>query len=117
MSASEATEYIVVPVNRDEGEIEFKDEDGKPVVVALDLADIGNGVTAVFAPADLPREHAARLMGMLKKRQRETNGDTKFVLLQGATDPDAPRWDFVRLVPKDRWDTDFNEERVDRPTT
>lgn len=117
MSAPETIDYVVVPVNRDEGEMEFKGADGKLVIVQLDLADLGSGVTAVLAPVDLSDDHAVRLMDMLKRRQRESNGDTKFVLLQSGNDPDAPRWDFLRLIRKDKWDADFGEACVEPTTT
>lgn len=107
MTAPEVIEYVVVPVSRDEGEIELRDAEGRPVTVNLTMADIGGGVTAVLAPDDLPREQAAQLMKLLKRKQRESNGVTTFILLQDSTE--QPRWDFLRFVRKDKWDASFQE--------
>lgn len=116
MTAPEVIEYVVVPINRDEGEIDLRDAEGQPVTVSIDMVDLGANVTAVLAPGDLPREQANRLMALLKRKQREANDDTTFLLLQDAKPGDA-RWDFVRLVRKDKWDASFAEERVDPPKT
>ena len=111
MSAPEVIEYVLVPVSRDDGEIELRDEDGDPITVEVGTTDIGAGITVVLAPPDLPSNQAGRLMDLLKKKQRESNGSASFVLLMDGT-KDVPRWDFVRLVRKDKWDADFGEERA-----
>lgn len=113
MTAPEVIEYVVVPINRDSGEIELKTGEGHRAVVELDLADLGAGLTVIMAPGDLPDDQRAILGRMLAKRQREATDGTKFIVMQNGPD-NTPRWDFVRLVRKDKWDADFGEERVER---
>lgn len=114
--APEEIEYVVIPIDRDVGEIDLAGADGEPVTVTVTMADLGAGMTAVMAPADLDPAQAKRLLDVLKRHEREQNGETRFILLRERP-TDGAGWDFVRLVRKDRWDETFREERPGPATT
>lgn len=109
--APEEIEYVVIPIEQDVGEIELTDESGEPSTVTVTMADLGVGMTAVMAPSDLDPAQAQRLLNVLKRHERERNGETRFILLKDRPGDGSQQWDFVRLVRKDRWDETFREER------
>ncbi len=106
----ETIEYVVQPLGADEGEIDLRGPDGKPITVPLTMTDLDVGLTVICAPHDFTDAQMDRLSAVVNRQVEERGPGRRFMLLRGQL---GVRWHFLRLIRKDRWDADFCEERVD----
>lgn len=101
-SHPDAVDYVLVPLDVDRGETET------PVgVVPLTMADLDRGVTVIGAPRDLDDAQMRALVQALSDARKERGHPRKFLLVDGEI---GARWRFWRLIRRDRYDPDFNEE-------
>ena len=100
--APEIVEYVLQPIESDQGEMTVEHE-GDPLIVEVNVTDLADGLTLVVMPEDVPHEAVKRLAAAIEDRAKADGGH--FILVQG----DASKWRFARLVRKDKWDDDYGE--------
>jgi len=99
-------EYVLIPIDVDEGETETP-----AGLVSLTVADLDEGLTVVGVPRDLTLDQRKRLMEAIADDNKESGRPRKFVVVYGEI---GSRWRFWRLVRRDRYDSEFHEERPNR---
>lgn len=103
-TSPERVDYVLVALDAEGGEVET------PLgPVAVTMADLDRGITVVGVPGETSGPDRQKLVEALGDASRERGTPRQFIVVDGAL---GERWKFWRLVRKDRYDAEFDEERV-----
>ncbi len=98
-------EFAIVPIDSDQGEMEALD-----ATVSVRVTDLSDGIVAVLLPSSLLDEQVREVRKALDDARAATRGSPLFLVFVGPLD----HIEWLRLVPRDRYDEDFAEERPSR---
>ena len=88
-------EYVLVGVEVDEGEVKLGDR-----IADVTIMDLDDNLVLMGIPTDLTSDQKKALRGVIAKTSR------RVLVVEGKV---GERWTAVRLVPKEKYDADFEE--------